>query len=167
MTVNIIVGVISIAQPRIVRTRWGTTKSLVELLVGDETRSGFTVTFWLSFESTDADEMLQSLRRQDIVLLRNVALSVFMKKVHGHSLRKGHTKIHLLHRRRIDKDDQGGLYSMKEVSSRKGTHPQLIKTRRVWEWLLYFVGDGGTSLGKRKHNGKPIRRWDLPPEDTQ
>ena len=45
MTVNLIVGIISIAEPRTIRTRWGSTKSLVELLVGDETKSGFTITF--------------------------------------------------------------------------------------------------------------------------
>ncbi|KAI3324258.1 hypothetical protein HD806DRAFT_494544 [Xylariaceae sp. AK1471] len=167
MTVNLIVGIISIAEPRTVRTRWGTTNSLVELLVGDETKSGFSVTLWMSPEPSDINLLVQSLRRQDVVLLRNVALSVFMKKVHGHSLRKGLTKIDLLHRRRIDKDDKGGTYTMKDVSSTKAAPPQLVKTRKVWEWFLHFVGDGGTSLGKRKHNGKPIRRWDMPPEDTQ
>ncbi|TGJ78683.1 hypothetical protein E0Z10_g10084 [Xylaria hypoxylon] len=167
MTVNVIVGIISIAEPRIVRTRWGTTKSLVELLVADETKSGFSVTFWMSSESSDTNTLVRSLRRQDVILLRNVALSVFMKKVHGHSLRKGQTKVDLLHRRRIDKDDTGGIYSMRDVSSTRRAHPQLAKTRKVWEWLLHFVGDGGTSLGKRRHNGKPIRRWDMPPEDTQ
>ncbi len=167
MTVNLIVGIISIAEPRTVRTRWGATKSLVELLVADETKSGFSVTFWMSSESSEINTLVCSLRRQDIVLLRNVALSVFMKKVHGHSLRKGHTKIDLLHRRRIDKDDTGGMYSMRDVSSTRRAHPQLAKTRKVWEWLIHFVGDGGTCLGKRRHNGKPIRRWDMPPEDTQ
>ncbi|KAK5626343.1 hypothetical protein RRF57_002058 [Xylaria bambusicola] len=167
MTVNLIVGIISIAEPRTVRTRWGEMKSLVELLVADETRSGFSVTFWMSSESSETNQLVCSLRRQDIVLLRNIALSVFMKKVHGHSLRKGHTKIDLLHRRRIDKDDTGGMYSMKDVASTRRAHPQLAKTREVWQWLLHFVGDGGTSLGKRRHNGKPIRRWNLPPDDTQ
>ncbi|KAJ2998403.1 hypothetical protein NUW58_g328 [Xylaria curta] len=167
MTVNLIVGIISIAEPRIVRTRWGATKSLVELLVGDNTKSGFSVTFWMSAEPSETNALVRSLRRQDVVLLRNVALSVFMKKVHGHSLRKGHTKISLLHRRRLDKDDIGGIYSMRDVSSITRAHPQLVKTRKVWEWLLHFVGDGGTSLGKKKHNGKLIKRWDLPPDDTQ
>ncbi|KAI1275524.1 hypothetical protein F5Y07DRAFT_369496 [Xylaria sp. FL0933] len=167
MTVNIIVGIISIAEPRTVRTRWGATKSLVELLVADETKSGFSVTFWMSSEPSETNTLVRSLRRQDIVLLRNVALSVFMKKVHGHSLRKGHTKIDLLHRRRVDSGDIGGIYSMKDVSSSRRAHPQLMKTRKVWEWLLHFVGGGGTNLGKRKYNGKPIRRWDLPPDDTQ
>ncbi|KAI0155306.1 hypothetical protein GGR57DRAFT_464790 [Xylariaceae sp. FL1272] len=167
MTVNLIVGIISIAEPRTVKTRWGSTHSLVELLVGDDTKSGFSFTFWLASNSSEANVLVRNLRRQDIVLLRNVALGVFMKKVHGHSLRKGLTKIDLLHRRRIDKDDQGGLYSMKEVSSTRNAHPQLVKTRKVWEWLINFVGDGGTSLGKRRADGKSVRRWDQPPMDTQ
>ncbi|KAI1100604.1 hypothetical protein F4804DRAFT_318487 [Jackrogersella minutella] len=168
MTVNLIVGIISIAEPRTVRTRWGSTKSLIELLVGDETKSGFSITFWLSAEIDEpSTKTIRELRRQDIVLLRNVALSVFMKRVHGHSLRKGLTKVDLLHRRKLDKTDQGGLYGMKDVSSKKPAHPQLVKTRRVREWVMNFVGDGGAALGKRKQNGKPIRSWDMPPADTQ
>ncbi|KAI5922851.1 hypothetical protein F4810DRAFT_241838 [Camillea tinctor] len=167
ITVNLIVGVISIAEPRTVKTRWGTTKSLIELLVGDETKSGFSVTFWLSPEPNEANETLRSLRRQDIILLRNVALSVFMKKVHGHSLRKGLTKVDLLHRRKLDRKDQGGLYNMKDVSSKKAAPPQLMKTRKVRQWVLDFVSDGATNLGKRRQNGRPLRSWDMPPADTQ
>ncbi|KAI0477669.1 hypothetical protein GGR56DRAFT_418435 [Xylariaceae sp. FL0804] len=166
MTVNIIVGIISIAEPRTVKTRWGSTKSLVELLVGDETKSGFSITFWLPAEASESSRVLRNLRRQDIVLLRNVALSTFMKKVHGHSLRKGLTRIDLLHRRRLDREDPGGLYSMRDVSSTTTSHPQLMKTRRVREWALDFVGQAA-GLGKRKQNGKPFRSWDMPPDDTQ
>ncbi|KAI1380292.1 hypothetical protein F4677DRAFT_255329 [Hypoxylon crocopeplum] len=168
MTVNLIVGIISIAEPRVVKTRWGSTKSLIELLVGDETKSGFSVTFWLSSElGESSSEILRELRRQDIVLIRNVALSVFMKKVHGHSLRKGLTKVDLLYRRKLDRADQGGLYSVRDVSSTKPAHPQLLKTRKVREWVMNFIGDGGVTLGKRKQNGKSIRSWDMPPDDTQ
>ncbi|KAI1387394.1 uncharacterized protein F4822DRAFT_280806 [Hypoxylon trugodes] len=168
MTVNLIVGIISIAEPRTVRTRWGTTKSLIELLVGDETKSGFSVTFWLSSELGESSgKILKELRRQDIVLLRNVALSVFMKQVHGHSLRKGLTKVELLHRRKLDRNDRGGLYNMRDVSSKRPTNPQLAKTRKVREWVMNFVGDGGKVSGKRKQGGRPLRSWDMPPEDTQ
>ncbi|KAI1454446.1 hypothetical protein F4805DRAFT_322270 [Annulohypoxylon moriforme] len=166
MTVNLIVGIISVAEPRTVKTRWGTTKSLVELIVGDETKSGFSISFWLSVEFNESSaKILKELRRQDIVLLRNVALSVFMKKVHGHSLRKGLTKIDLLYRRKLDRSDQGGLYNARDVSSKKPAHPQLLKTRKVREWVMNFVG-GGTSLGKRKQKGRPVRSWDMPPDDT-
>ncbi|XXG95967.1 hypothetical protein Hte_002244 [Hypoxylon texense] len=168
MTVNLIVGIISIAEPRTVKTRWGATKSLIELLVGDETKSGFTITFWLSPELNDSSSrILRELRRQDIVLLRNVALNVFMKKVHGHSLRKELTKVDLLHRRKLDKDDRGGVYTNKDLTSKKPTHAQLVKTRKVREWVMNFVGGGGTALGKRKYKGKAVRSWDMPPEDTQ
>ncbi|KAI1074199.1 hypothetical protein F5B20DRAFT_467483 [Whalleya microplaca] len=167
MTVNLIVGLISIAEPRTVKTRWGSTKSLIELLVGDETKCGFSITFWLSEPTDSSSIILKNLRRQDIILIQNVALSSFMKKVHGHSLRKGLTKVDLLHRRKLDRSDQGGLYSTKDVSSNKAAHPQLLKTRRVREWVMNFVAGGGTALGKRKQNGKPVRSWDMPPEDTQ
>lgn len=173
MTVNLIVGIISIAEPRTVKTRWGSTKSLVELLVGDETKAGFTITFWLSSDpnSKKADgesteNGLWDLRRQDVILLRNVALSSFMGKVHGHSLRKGLTKVDLLWRRKIDKYDRGGLYNIRDFSSSKSAHPQLVKTRRVWEWTVNFVGEGGTIPGKRKVEGRTLRGWEMPPVDT-
>ncbi|KXH38739.1 hypothetical protein CSAL01_03064 [Colletotrichum salicis] len=47
VTVNLIAGVISVSIPRAVTTRWGNELSLVEVLIGDETRAGFGVTFWL------------------------------------------------------------------------------------------------------------------------
>jgi hypothetical protein len=168
MTVNLIVGVISVAEPRVVRTRWGTPKSLVELLVGDETKSGFSVTFWLSHDSNSAtDKELKTLRRQDIVLLRNVALSSFKQKVHGHSLRKNLTKIDLLYRRKLDDDDVGGFYTARDLASRKRKHPQLLKTQRVREWVLKFVGGDVGQLGKRKAKGRAVRSWELPPPDSQ
>ncbi|OTB09612.1 hypothetical protein M426DRAFT_316160 [Hypoxylon sp. CI-4A] len=168
MTVNLVVGIISIAEPRIVKTRWGSTKSLIELLVGDETKSGFSVTFWLSSgPNGSTGSILRELRRQDVVLLRNVALGFFMKKVHGHSLRKDLTKVDLLYRRKLDRADRGGLYTVRELSSAKPAHPQLAKTKKVQEWVMNFVGGGGTALGKRKKNGKSIRSWDMPPDDTQ
>jgi hypothetical protein len=174
MSVNLIVGVISIAEPRTVKTRWGATKSLVELLVGDETKAGFAITFWLSSDTcverktgTSLDEALKSLRRQDIILLRNVALSDFNKKVHGHSLRKGLTKIDLLYRRKLDDDDTGGFYSARDLAPKRQAHPQLSKTRKVRDWVLAFVGEDKVHLGKRKDKGKAVRSWEMPPVDTQ
>ena len=171
MTVNLVVGIISIAEPRIIRTRWGSTMSLVELLVGDETKSGFTITFWLPGPDGPGagprEDSVRLLRRQDVVLLRNVALGAFMRKVHGHSLRKGLTKVDLLHRRKLDRSDEGGLYTTRQLSSKKQTHHQLMKTRRVWEWAVNFVGSGGSSLGKRKMKTRSMGDWEVPPADTQ
>ena len=85
---------------------------LIEVLAGDEIKSGFTVNFWLSSpQSADGDtrSVLSGLRPQDVVLMRNVALSSFRGMVYGQSLRKEMTKVHLLYRDRIDRTDVGGL----------------------------------------------------------
>ncbi|KAI4598328.1 hypothetical protein KJ359_003212 [Pestalotiopsis sp. 9143b] len=168
MTVNLVAGVISIAEPRAVMTRWGRSKSLVELIVGDETKSGFGITFWMSGDASSPTEAtLKSTRRQDIVLFRNVALSHFKGKVHGQSLPRGLTKMDLLYRRKLDDDDTTGFYSAKELAHRKDAQPQLVKTQKVREWVLQFVGGGSSHLGKRKEKGQPVRSWELPPPDSQ
>ena len=162
VTVNLIAGVISIAQPRSVTTRWGRALSLVEVLVGDETRSGFGVTFWLSSGSVPGSQ-LGRLRRQDVVLLRNVALHVFRDGVYGQSLRGGLTQISLLWRR-----DGGGHYSTRALGrgnrgrAAPAAHPQLEKTRRVKDWVLNFVGGD-----RRSTRRAPRKSWDQPPDDTQ
>ncbi|KAI5464624.1 hypothetical protein BGZ63DRAFT_350928 [Mariannaea sp. PMI_226] len=156
VTLNLIVGVLSIAQPRTVTTRWGRTLSLVEVLVGDETKSGFAVTFWLSGD--DASEaQIQNLRRQDVVLMQNVALHVFRDKVYGQSLRGGMTKVSLLWR-----SDGSGQYTGRELSKRGQIHPQLRKTSNVKDWVIKFVGRDPASRTR-----KTRKSWDRPPDDTQ
>lgn len=183
ITCNLIVGIISISPPRTVSTRWGSDRSLVEVLVGDETKAGFAVTFWLPPGcETVVGSMLEGLRHRDVVLIQNVALNAFTKKVYGSSLRKGLTKVHLLFRARLDAADAGGHYGPSDLSVTRATHAQLEKTRRVWDWVLRFVGPGPITAadpapGKRRslrrsRNNKyalPLaaRPWDLPPPDTQ
>jgi hypothetical protein len=159
VTVNLIVGIISIAAPRTVNTRWGATISLVEVLVGDETKSGFGITFWLSSDS--AKDMIAKLRRQDVVLVQNVALSVFMNKVYSQSLRQDVTKVHLLYRKKLDPGDVGGHYSLGDLKTTEEAHPQLHKTARVREWVLAFVG--GSAKGPKSN----AKSWDELPDDTQ
>lgn len=172
MTVTLIVGIISIAAPRTIKTHYGATKTLVEVLVGDETKSGFSVTFWLADD--DDEGMLAGLRSQDVVLMQNVALNVFRKRVYGGSLRKGMTRVGLLYRgRRIGGIDEGGYYDIKDLGKagrRKQLHPQLEKTKRVRDWVLKFVGGGsgvnassnGSTKRKRKGTTAP-RDWNEPP----
>ncbi|KAK5661992.1 hypothetical protein OQA88_10103 [Cercophora sp. LCS_1] len=168
MTVNLIVGLISLSPPRAVKTRWGSTHELVEVLVGDETRAGFAVTFWLT-PGTEATAVLTSIRPGDIVLLQNVALNVFTNKVYGSSLRRNLTKVHLLHASRVP----GGHYTAADLSRRTTTadlHPQLAKTRRVRDWVLHFVGGGArkTKENPTQLRGAGGRSWDvMPPVDTQ
>ncbi|KAL2266204.1 hypothetical protein VTJ83DRAFT_5556 [Remersonia thermophila] len=162
-TCSLVVGIISIAQPRAVTTRWGATKYVVELLVGDETKAGFSITYWLPHANVDKSP-LAGLRPQDIVYLQNVGLSAFQNKVYGASQRGGLTQVYLLHRMRLDANDRGGYYSTSDLAASGPTHAQLDKTRRVRDWVLNFVGPAPT---RDKGNGRQATRprWDMPPED--
>lgn len=174
MTVNVIVGIISISPPRSIQTRAGLTLEIVELLVGDETRSGFGINCWLPVggapknigDHPNLRSSLSGLRPQDIILLRNVALSSFRKKVYGQSLRRDVTKVDLLFRNRIDREDEGGCYSAEDLNSTIGNpaDSQAAKAMRVREWVLRFVGHGGGAL--RRTAGKVEVGEQLPP-DTQ
>ncbi|PSR76632.1 hypothetical protein BD289DRAFT_378536 [Coniella lustricola] len=179
MTVSLIAGIISIAAPRTVTTRYGTTKTLVEVLVGDETKSGFSITFWLAGAQVGArsavDEVLAMLRNQDVVLLENVALNVFGKKVYGSSLRRDMTKLHLLYRVPAATEGHQTGHNSHTDLARAGkvqfgqADPLLDKTRRVRAWVLRFVAQkpglhatAEEDLGR--HNAKPgPREWNLPP----
>ncbi|EKD20419.1 uncharacterized protein L3040_004294 [Drepanopeziza brunnea f. sp. 'multigermtubi'] len=169
MTVNLIVGIISMPQPRGVKTRRGDSVSLVEVLVGDETKSGFGVNFWLSSSRPvegDMRSVLEGLRPQDVVLMRNVALNSFKGRVYGQSLRKEMTKVHLLYRNRVNRTDVGGCYGAADLVSGDGVHPQVEKTRRVREWVLKFVGGGAAVKAGGMGSVSEIMNETLPP-DTQ
>jgi hypothetical protein len=166
LTCNLIVGIISISQPRAVKTRWGATKYLAEVLVGDDSKAGFAITYWLPYDSVE-ESRLGGLRPRDIVLVQSVALNVFTNKVYGSSLRKDLTKVHLLYRMKLDSRDTGGYYNTADLASTGTVHPQLAKTRRVRDWVLNFVGRGAP---EGHDSAKTIRRprWDRPPaDDTQ
>lgn len=179
ITVNLIVGIIAVHPPRRVVTRqWKNELDIIELIVGDETRTGFGVNFWLPAQSPnpgtnpDADRLRRSLamlRPRDIVLLRTIGLSSFRDQVYGQSLRGGMTQVDLLHRQRVDSTDTGGFYQseMRRGSSHDPADLPLQKARRVREWVLQFVGatdeaGGGPSGMSQTQRGHPR----LPP-DTQ
>jgi len=100
MTVDLIIGILSLSPLRTVTVRrTGRLVGVLEMLVGDDTSAGFGVTFWvdvaqeesqgLALQGEARDELkesLQALRKGDVVLLRNVALSDFQKVVRGNSL---------------------------------------------------------------------------------
>lgn len=172
MTVNLIVGIIAVHPPRRVMTRqWKKELDIVELVVGDETRTGFGVTFWLSPADDDdgLGKTLSGLRPRDIVLLRTVALSSFRERVYGQSLRKGTTKIDLLHRQPVDSTDTGGILSLRTINAATKDDRLLLKVRKVREWVLRFVGyptDGaGGNRGMRRHH--PAQKDQMLPPDTQ
>jgi len=165
MTVNLIVGIISLQEARRIKTRRGADVELMEAIVGDETKTGFGINFWLSSSQAvegDLGSAVQGLRPQDVVLMRNVALSSFRGKVYGQSLRKGMTKVHLLYRSRIDRTDIAGCYSATDLNSGETADRQLEKTRRVREWVLRFIGGGAVH-----RNGKRKALHETLPPDTQ
>lgn len=161
MTVNLIVGIISIAPPRTVLTglKYGRPREteLVELLVGDETKTGFSISMWLPREmrvnwkdGANANpegsrsvlrRNLRFMRPRDVVLLQNVALSSFRGKVHGQSLKHDVTKIDLLFRKKVDDDDLSGVYSVSNLRTATGKDPQVAKVKKVRDWLVEFVGE--------------------------
>lgn len=150
MTVDLVVGVISISQPRMVKTRRGGREvELVEIVVGDDSRAGFGINIWLSpaqerrtFELTNEhlrNDTLQ-LRPRDVVLARQVALCSFRGKVYGQSLRRGMTSLDLLYRNVVDKNDRRGAFKPKDFWDGGERDCQMTKVQKVKDWVLQFVG---------------------------
>jgi len=182
MTVNLVVGILSIAAPRSVATgaRWGQEKQteLVELVVGDDTGTGFAVTLWLPPEmhvrwkdgaTPSADGSRSTLRRNlrllrphDIVLLRNVALSSYRDKVYGQSLRKDVTKVDLLFRKKLDREDMGGSYTAQAVNLAQEDDAQLMKVKRVRDWLIHSIAEAEHEGGRGRLRRGGRRK--LPPD---
>ena len=170
--ISVLAGILA-ASSHTVATRFG-PRPIVELLVGDETRSaGLPLTFWLPPARPDQTLLgrsLRGLRRGDVVLVHGVRLGVFRERVFGQSVRgaEGYgTRVHLMYRGTDPcsgaveemaggNGERRGHYSLKDLAVQGAVHPQLEKTRRVRMWVLEFMGVG-----------KKLEGWDVPPQDTQ
>ena len=184
MTINIVVGIISISQPRKITTRKGARIiELIEMLVGDDTRAGFGINIWMppaqaQYSKTSRvgkintlrDEILR-LRPRDVILARRVALSSFRSNVYGQSLRQGLTTLDLLYRNVIDAEDARGAFKAREIDANVQGSGQLAKVKKVKDWVAQFVGSGSaTEASRRKKRTKiHIEKANLPslPLDTQ
>lgn len=178
MTVNLLVGIISVPPARKLTTRKEKRiVDLVEMIVGDEVKAGFGVNIWLprqeshatrppSKQSLELEEQVRDLRPRDIVLMRNVALASFKGKVFGQSLGRGMTAVELVWRGVIDDTDRPGLFEGCEVE--RGGEVGMEKLKKVREWVLQFVGGAGRIGNGIKEAGGERRRGktDLP-DDTQ
>lgn len=182
-TVNLIVGILSIAPSRIVTTgaKYGKPKQveLVELLVGDETKTGFSITMWLPREmrvnwKDGAQEKpegarsilrrsLRAVRTRDVVLIQNVALSFFRGKVHGQSLRGDVTKIEPVFRKKVGDEEQVGCYTVQNLRMATSKDQQIQKVKRVRDWMVEFIGEVPPA-GAAKKKGRRARLF---PDDTQ
>lgn len=177
MTVNLVLGIISIPQPRVIKARRsGKTLGLVEMLVGDETKAGFGISIWFSDpgnpneKESDLQSEVARLRPQDIVLARNIALSSFNGKVYGQSLRRDTTTLNLLYRNKVDATDKAGAFGARELQDSGSGNVQVCKLKRVRQWVMDFVGAGTIlpqpSLTKKPGAYQKHQFQDLP-ADTQ
>lgn len=177
MTVNLVLGIISVPQPRVIKARRsGQTLGLVEMLVGDETKGGFGISIWFSDygnpdeKESDLQSEVARLRPQDIVLARNIALSSFNGKVYGQSLRRDTTTLNLLYRNKVDATDKAGAFGAHELQDSGSCNVQVSKLKRVRQWVMDFVGAGTIlpqpSVTKTPGAYRKHQFQDLPP-DTQ
>lgn len=155
MTVNLLVGIISIAPARTVTTRkGGQDMDIIELTVGDETKAGFTISSWHRAQDSQqpyedqSRTILSSLRPQDVVLIERVALSSFRNAVFGQSLNRRATKnataITVLHK----------AHSLPLDTAQRLSFPRAVedKLERVRDWVSSFVGPSA----KRKAQSEPL-----------
>lgn len=138
MTINVLAGIISIKAPRTVRVRRsGAEMDIVEVLVGDDTRAGFSISFWLtpgdsqrpfqSFTKLGLRGRLNGLRIGDVVLVSHIALHEFRGNVYGQSLS-----------RRITKNNTSLTVFSDHVGGLSG--PNATKLEKVRNWSRDFVG---------------------------
>ena len=160
MTVNLVVGIISISQPRTIKPRkGGRSIELVEMLVGDDTKAGFGINIWLpppqeiTHPARQDVDILRTqtsqLRPQDVILAKTVALSSFRGQVYGQSLRRGMTALDLLYRNVVDGDDAPGIFCAPELEQGVVNEPQVRKVRDVRDWVIRFVGTAAGALPSR------------------
>ncbi len=180
MTVNLVVGIISIPATRFISTRWGgRTLGMVEMLVGDETKAGFKLTLWVSdpqdlkAQTSGLQSDLALLRPRDVILARNVALSSFGGKVYGQSLRRDMTTLDLLYRNMVDASDEPGAFGARKLEDDDNGSVQVSKLKRVRRWVMEFVGPGANvwprDVELKQKTGALMRRPQLQalPPDTQ
>lgn len=176
VTMDLVVGILHILPPRSIKTRrenrW---VELVELIVADDTKAGFGISIWLPQDNIPRSRKLQEhdlrsrvteLRPRDIVLVKNLALASFQKKVHGQSLRKANTTLDLLYRNLVDANDKPGAYTRQELNAGKGGDLQLERVRKVEDWIMSFVGSGPhkAETDREGQRGKPRPLQQLPPD---
>lgn len=182
MTVNLVVGIISVSQARNIKTRkGGRSIELVEMIVGDDSKAGFGINIWLppfqernhysTLQNNDLRTQILHLRPQDVVLAKTVALSSFRGKVYGQSLRRGMTTLDLLYRNVVDGDDARGAYRAAELE--QGTinnEPQVRKVRVVKDWVMRFVGANTGALPEGRETKSRLageKQMQALPNDTQ
>lgn len=183
VTLDMLVAVISAPPPRTVCIRrTGKDVELVEIVVGDDTRAGLQVTFWLDSVEQEPRmrqngeglrKTLTGLRAGDVILIQNVALAHFRGMVHGQSLRWRRTNggwatnVTVICRQHANEGkstlDQR-VESLSEAEQRvqavKGWARQFIRPR------AQELAESGQARSKRKRPEEVDGEEGLPPNDT-
>jgi hypothetical protein len=155
ITVNLVVGIIAISPARTVRLRRRNAEmDIIDITVGDETRAGFSISFWLvPVESQlkpvdDLRNVLSKSRTGDVVVVNNVALSAFNGCVYGQSLSRRFVK---------------NSTSISLIGDAQGTGASRAKVERVQGWTMDFVG----AVTRRPAAKNGSTHMDALPPDTQ
>ncbi|KAF2690321.1 hypothetical protein K458DRAFT_383439 [Lentithecium fluviatile CBS 122367] len=127
----------------------GYRMSLREITVADDTKSGFTISFWnrpsgRGDSQNSVAQTLDRVRAGDILLLRNIALNAFRDNVYGQSLNPSITRV----RTTVEI-----LKSSSGISSRQlGALPAAVVATfvRVKRWASAHVASDTSGLRKRK-----------------
>ncbi|KAK0261137.1 hypothetical protein LTS09_004400 [Friedmanniomyces endolithicus] len=139
---------------------------ILELLLGDESKAGFSITFWLTAvdsqtkQQDDLRSELGNLRAGDVVVVRNVALSAFKGCVYGQSLSRKFAR----------NCTSVNVISAEDVRVH-GSVAMRGKFGRVQRWADDFVGrrSGPTVMGKAVAGGGGRRVGEevLPPDTPE
>lgn len=134
----------------------GYRMQLREMLVADDTRSGFKISFWqkpsVGEESQNSlRDILQSVKTGDILLLRNIALNAFRDEVYGQSLNPSIARV----RTTIEPLMTSGVISTRQLGALPA--PVLTAFMRLKKWSSLHVATDGLGL-KRKGDFKPSGR---------
>lgn len=154
ITLNLLVGIIELRPPRSVNLRRSKLEmQIIDLTVGDETKSGFGISVWLVPEHIEQcrtqalRKQIQALRAGDLVLFQNLALHSFRACVYGQTLG----------RRTLTAGT-----SVIRIDDNAALHPSLSdKAKRVSVWADRFVG---RTASRRKYDNARTLADELPPE---
>ena len=145
ITRNLIVGIIAISPAKTVTVRRGHYEmDVIEMTVGDETKAGFTISTWLSPETSDQASVVRDMRRAmrrlktgDVVVIERLSLSVFRDQVFGQSLNwrttKNVTKFNVV--------DRDAIEQARVASASQAVASTIVdKVQRVRDWVDSFIG---------------------------
>lgn len=121
---------------------------LREIVVADDTRSDFKVTFWQRPKNDESqnplNQVLQRIKPGDILLLRNIVLNAFRDDVYGQSLNPSIVRV----RTSIEILMSSGGISSRQLAALPA--PVVTTFMKVKKWANAHVASDAAGRGKRK-----------------